>query len=112
MFDEESHADCFTSVEKHKIGGIEPSQVGEEVQQAQSIMSKLASLLIEEQGPWLHGHSATALNAHVIMFLARLQDAGRANLMPSRLRRYLAMVMETWKWQAVMAGNRTIRDVR
>jgi glutathione S-transferase len=110
MFDEESHADCFTSVEKHRIGGIEPSQVDEEVQQAQSIMSKLASLLIEGQGPWLHGHSATALDAHVIMFLARLQDAGRANLMP--IRRYLAMVMETWEWQDLMAGNRTIRDVR
>lgn len=84
----------------------------EAVKRAHSIMSTLDSLLIEGQGPWLHGRDATALDAHVVMFLARLQDVGRANLIPTRLRRYLAMAMETSEWKAVMAGKRTMRDLR
>jgi glutathione S-transferase len=96
-------------VEKHKIGGVQPEQIGEQVQRAQSVISKLNSLLSEESGPWLSGsYRPTALDAHVVIFLARLQDVGRASLIPPGLERYSAMAMETSEWQAVMEGRRTM----
>lgn len=50
----------------------------------------------------------TALDAHGIIFLARLDDVGRANFIPSGLKRYYTMAMDSPEWRSVMEGRRTM----
>lgn len=100
----------MNSVEENKIGSITPVRVEEELQRTRSILSTFNSRLSKGQGPWLFGDRPTALDAHVVIFLARLQDVGRANVIPPELETYLALAMETREWQAVMAGRRTMKN--
>lgn len=50
----------------------------------------------------------TALDAHVIVFLARLKDAGRRELIPARIIDYAGKQMDTVVWKEMMQGRSTI----
>lgn len=114
MEKDEAHADQgdINSVEKDKVGGVELAQVEIEVQRAQSVLSKLEPLVLEGNGPWLYGRTRpTALDAHVVVFLARLHDVGRANLIPIGLEKYYERAIDTPEWQGVMEGRSTMTTI-
>jgi hypothetical protein len=50
----------------------------------------------------------TALDAHLVVFIARMQDIGRDDLLPPGLSQYASRLMEGQEWKAVMQGRRTI----
>jgi len=59
-------------------------------------------------GPWLWGpHQATALDAHLITFIARLTDIGHGNIVPPNLMEYAERAWGYPEWQSVMRGMPT-----
>lgn len=63
----------------------------------------------EESGIWLLGLKyPTALDAHLIVFIARMIDVGRARLIPDLLIRYAQKAMNEPEWTKVMDGRKTI----
>ena len=51
---------------------------------------------------------ATALDAHLAVFIARMLDVGRENIIPDKLKKYAERVTQTVEWNSVMQGRRTM----
>lgn len=64
-------------------------------------------------GSWIFGEEVgpTALDAHIITFIARLYDADRKRLVPERLQRYGERAMQRREWQSVMDGRPTLHSL-
>jgi hypothetical protein len=86
-------------------------------------MSERARLLMEEfqsllpgailsnstSGPWLFGLTQpSALDAHLIIFIARMRDVGREEIVPEALGRYVDKAMERDEWRDLMQGRKTM----
>jgi glutathione S-transferase len=96
-------------LERDKIGGLKPERIESEIGRTQFLLSELNSFLKQEAGPWLFGRDQpTALDAHLVVFIARLQDLGRESLIPPALIKYAGAAMEKPEWQSTMAGRRTM----
>ena len=68
-----------------------------------SILSNGAS------GPWLLGLAQpSALDAHLITFIARMRDVGRKEIVPEALGRYVDAAMEQEEWRDMMQGRKTM----
>lgn len=50
----------------------------------------------------------TALDAHLTVFIARMLDVGREDIIPEKLKTYAERVMQTEEWKNVMQGRRTM----
>ena len=69
-------------------------------------MERLESLVT---GQWLFGLShPTALDVHLAVFIARMLDVGRDDIIPEKLRQYGARIAETKEWKDVMQGRKTM----
>jgi glutathione S-transferase len=104
-----------------KVHGIQPDAVRANEQKARELMGRLEALLSSSsssssekgQGPWLFGlEQPTALDAHVVILLGRLQDVGRTSLVSERLLEYTDAAFQTPKLQTVMAGRRTMAPMQ
>ena len=65
------------------------------------------------EGPWLFGLAQpTALDAHLVAFIARMRDIGRGDaLIPERLGKYADAAMERKGWDETMQGRVTMIGV-
>jgi glutathione S-transferase len=92
------------STETEKIAGIKQDTVDCEIERSRSLLSILESTLCGQgSGPWLFGFDGpTALDAHVVVFINRLRDVGRAKLISSTLAKYADAAMETSEWRKLM----------
>jgi hypothetical protein len=62
-----------------------------------------------EAGPWIWGrHGPTALDTHVIAFLARLEDVRHGKFFTERMRAYYEGAVGTEDWKGVMGGRGTM----
>jgi glutathione S-transferase len=78
------------------------------VQSAQ-LLGDLDELLRASHSGWvLNTPHPTALDAHLIVFVARLRDGGRGELVPTRVVKYADGAMETSAWKDMMQGRQTI----
>ena len=70
----------------------------------------LASLekCMDRPDRWLYGSLPTALDAHLVVFIARMTDVGRDTLIPGKLKQYGAWAMETPEWIKMMDGRKTM----
>lgn len=60
-------------------------------------------------GPWFYGqHAPTALDAHFIIFLHRMKDAGHFDYFNGPLTAYLDASTNLPEWSSVMEGRRTL----
>jgi len=76
---------------------------------ARSLLLELEKLVVPDRGPWLFGlDAATALDAHLVVFIARLRDVGREELIPHGISLYGDRAMETPEWRNFMDGRRTM----
>ena len=114
-----SHISCFLighplinggRHEKEKIGGLVPEQIEAEIERTKKLLSELDSLLAADKTrPWLFGlESPTALDTHLVVFLVRLQDVGRHELIPEGLSRYVDVATSKREWQQLMGEQRTV----
>jgi hypothetical protein len=68
-----------------------------------------STLSKDVSGPWLLGHTQpSALDAHLITFIARMRDGGMEEIVPEVLRRYIDAAMEQDAWKYTMQGRRTM----
>ena len=76
-------------------------------ERAKKLLTSLERHLPEDEG-WLFGGKPTALDAHLVVFIARMLDVGRDSLIPARLQRYGSWAEKTPEWIQMMEGRRTM----
>lgn len=75
----------------------------------------LLNLIVEhvpsdDQFEWLLDcKEPTAFDAHVVSYLARLQDAGNGELVPLKSKAYLEKAKDSKYWREVMGDRPTLR---
>lgn len=84
-----------------------PAATAENEKRARALLVALEDKLPSPES-WLYGTKATALDAHLVVFIARLTDVGREHLIPSKLRDYANWAMEKPEWVNMMGGRRTM----
>jgi glutathione S-transferase len=93
---------------KHKnVQGITPASIEKNEKAAKEFLGRLADRMTTAQD-WLYGSKATALDAHVVCFIARMQDVKRDYLVPQVLKDYAAWAMGQDAWKGVMQGRGTM----
>ena len=102
-------------LERDKVGGLKPGVPESMSERSQKLMDRLESLVTwppsrtESSTSWLFDlPHPTALDAHLIVFIARMLDVNRGEIIPERLKKYAAQVMETNEWESVMQGRGTV----
>ncbi|KAH8814838.1 hypothetical protein F5884DRAFT_841009 [Xylogone sp. PMI_703] len=99
-------------VGKTRAPALDPAFVAKVEAHTTSFLSKLCKILEDSEwsrGIWLFGtEKPTALDAHVIPFLARLYDAGRQYMIDPQLQSYAETVFEMDLWKEFMGGRKTI----
>lgn len=100
----------LSRVETEKIAATKQDKVDSEIEHVRSLLSSLeATLRAQGSGSWLFGFDGpTALDAHVVVFISRLRDVGRAELIPSNLAKYADAAMETSEWRKLMDKERAV----
>ena len=63
------------------------------------------------EGNWLFGATPTSLDAHVIVFIARLRETGIENIILGSVSRYADTVMAMPEWKKLMNGKHTSYSV-
>lgn len=72
-------------------------------------MLRFQDMLHESGSGWLMGsEKPSALDAHLVVFIARMYDAKRAELIPPRLKEYGERAMDGEAWKNVMEGRNTM----
>ena len=90
------------------MGGLEPDVVEENEKNASKLMKEFEEILGDSQDGWLFGlDRPTALDAHLVVFIARMYDVGRGELIPAKLEEYAEKAMDGDAWKGVMQGRNT-----
>ena len=79
----------------------------ENEEKTRTLLEVLKNLLPGPQR-WLFGPKPTALDAHLVVFLARMADVGREHLVPAELQEYGAWAQQQPEWLTMMDGRRTM----
>ena len=99
------------SLRRDKVNALEPTKTESEIENATAYLAEMASLLRPDAGQWLFGEQRpTALDANLVVMIARLQDVGRYYIIPDSLKKYGDMAMSTPEWLEVMQDRRTMYD--
>ncbi|KAH8887055.1 hypothetical protein GQ53DRAFT_331629 [Thozetella sp. PMI_491] len=102
----------FQVNEREKVGGLDEGVPARESKKAEVLMADLAKLLPGEDatGPWMFGlEHPSGLDAHLIVFITRLQDVGRGAIVPEALRAYAERARAAPAWESVMQGRQTVK---
>jgi len=101
-------------IERDKIGGLKTGVPEEMTKRARALMEAFQSWLPgapskDASGPWILGLTQpSALDAHLITFIARMRDVGREEIIPEVLGKYADAAMEQDEWKDLMQGRRTM----
>lgn len=91
-------------IQRSNIEALSPERVAEAEQQTRELLADMVARKTKSKGkgPWIFGtEDPTALDAHLVIFLTRLQDVGRHEFIPAELQVYADMAMETPAFNAV-----------
>lgn len=93
----------------NKLAALEPDEVQKNVDRTSTYLAEIAQLLERSKSGWiLDTAEPTMLDAHVVVFVCRLQDIQRGGLIPERVRRCAEVAMSQPAWEEVMQGRRTM----
>jgi hypothetical protein len=88
----------INSINKEKVAGIVPAEVQKNKEKARNLLMELEKLLVPGAGPWLYSATVpTALDAHLVAFIARLRDLRKEDLVPQAL---IGIATKPWKLQS------------
>ena len=88
--------------------GLAEKTVSDNIKRAKALTQDLEKVVKDSPTDWCFGlDQPSALDAHLVVFIARMQDVDRADLIPETLRQYAAKAMKTDEWQSVMQGRST-----
>lgn len=111
---------CFNArIRATRAPALTADAVALEESKTLNIVSKIDALLAisevaaksSDEMSWIFGTSEpTALDAHMVPFLARLVDVGRGGMFEekSRVKRYAERAFQSDTWKEVMLGRRTV----
>jgi hypothetical protein len=100
------------SNEKEKIAALADGVPEHNHELSRALLAECETLL-SSAGPWLFGlDKATALDAHLVVFVARLMDVGRGDIVPGPIKEYAETAMKGKEWESVMQGRSTIPSGR
>ncbi|KIW14509.1 hypothetical protein PV08_07293 [Exophiala spinifera] len=94
-----------------------PEIVAREKLKTQKFLEKIARTRhfhnIERKSKWIFGVEIgpTALDAHTVVFIARLIDAGHASLIGSDMLEYGTQHLESNAWRGIVDGNTTLHSL-
>lgn len=104
-----------SSHEKTLVHALEPDWIAKAENQARDFLYEIRSLRLRHgQGSsWIYGDEfgPTALDAHTVVFIARLFDANRADLMTEDIQEYGQSIMPQPAWKSVMDGRPTLHSL-
>lgn len=108
----ESNVSLLCRVRATRAPVLAKEVVAVEESKACSFLSQIETLLAgsEESGsPWIFGtEDPTALDAHVVPFVARLIDVGRHWMLQDRVRAFAEHAFDADAWKEVMQGRKTV----
>lgn len=98
--------------QKENIDCLEAPSYKENLEFASDVLIRLGKIAEEHciaPRSWLYGEVATALDAHLVVLLARLDDVGKMHIVPHSLRGYYEWATkERTEWRTMMGGERTM----
>ena len=95
-------------VDDQKVTGLAEESVEQSINRATAVMAEFEKILQDSPTDWCFGlQQPSALDAHLVVFIARMQDVHREDLLPQRVREYGTKAMATPQWQDVMQGRKT-----
>ena len=93
-------------MEDSRAHAIEPESVEQNRQRTITLLRKLEGHLSTSQSGWLFGFDTpSALDAHLVVFLARMRDVGRNDLIPEIFEKYALRALEGDAWKEVQSGS-------
>jgi hypothetical protein len=94
------------SPKRDKVDALKPEKMQSEVTKATEYMQGLVPLLRPNAGPWMFGtQRPTAMDAHLVVMIARLQNVGRDSIIPDKLKAYADLAMRSPEWIEVMTRD-------
>ena len=75
---------------------------------ARELLSTLDSLVPSPPTRWIFGEKPTALDAHLVVFIARMKDVGRRDLIPERVGKFGDWATAGKEWTMMMDGRATM----
>ena len=81
------------------------SETAKNEENARKLMAALNDRLAEPHG-WIYSGKPTALDAHLVPFIARMIDVGRGKLIPEKLHEYGNWAMKREEWVKMMNGRK------
>jgi glutathione S-transferase len=97
------------SIVNREIPSLKRESAERAIVRSARLLGDFDELLRASHSGWvLNTPHPTALDAHLIVFVARLRDAGRGELVPARVMEYADRAMNASAWKEVMQGRQTI----
>ncbi|KIX06999.1 uncharacterized protein Z518_04975 [Rhinocladiella mackenziei CBS 650.93] len=97
-----------------------PEETAKEENKSRIYLGKISKIIVSNGGKpssdgrvWIFGEATgpTALDAHTIVFIARLLDAGRANLIGDDMLQWGKKHLESKEWQGIVQGRPTLHNL-
>lgn len=76
--------------------------------QARKFLSEANYLVLVSSTAWIFGEQPTAFDAHLVVFLARMMDVGRLDLIPEALLKYARRATQSREWRELMQDRTTM----
>jgi hypothetical protein len=97
------------SIVNREIPSLKRESAERAIVQSAQLLGEAEELLQASHSGWvLNTPHPTALDAHLIVFVARLKNAGRGELVPARVLGYADGAMDISAWKDMMQGKQTI----
>ena len=95
-----------------RVPALDPAIVQGVEDSATMFLSKIKNVIESSQvdrSPWMFGTKyPTALDAHVVPFIARLLDVGRERMLGDTVRLYAENIFQEEAWRKTMQGRKTV----
>lgn len=96
-------------IRTRKLDALEPQNVQKSVDDTEKYLREIAELLERSKTGWiLNTTKPTALDAHVVVFICRLQDVHRDSLIPENVAHYAEVAMAQAAWKETTKGRGTM----
>ena len=104
----DSFSDC-KSIQNKKLDPLQPENVKANEEKAIALMKEFDENIKNHSTGLCFGFDTpSALDAHLLVFIARMMDKGRDDIVSAGLKHYAAQLMASDEWKDVMQGQSTL----
>ena len=100
--------DLILRTKDHRGTELTSENTQKTVAYVQNLMPEFEDVLDGSQSGWLFGFGQpSAMDAHLAVFIARMNDMEYGDLIPEALQKYAKRIFETEEWINLMQGKTT-----